>query len=226
MAVLFHAADGYYETFPFSKATEPTTLVAWEMNGGPLPPRHGFPVRMIVPGIYGERSAKWVTRLEFLAEGDPRLQMMRHNIKGVGFYTEQGWGPDIFVPTTSRFDAPKVAGDHFDQPFKVGQRVELRGMAFGGDKGISKVELSFDDGQTWTDAPITEPGTRISWSLWTYQWTPTATGDATLRGACHQCGRPTADHREPWPRAGRSDRIASRQSPHRPGVRWLAPDDQ
>ena len=180
VAVLFHAADGYYETFPFSKATEPTTLVAWEMNGGPLPARHGFPVRMIVPGIYGERSAKWVTRLEFLAEGDPRLQMMRHNIKGVGFYTEQGWGPDIFVPTTSRFDAPKVAGDHFGQPFKVGQRVELRGMAFGGDKGISKVELSFDDGQTWADAPITAPGTRISWSLWTYRWTPTVAGDGTF----------------------------------------------
>lgn len=181
VAVLFHAADGYYETFPFAKAVEPTTLVAWEMNGVPLPPRHGFPVRMIVPGIYGERSAQWITRLEFLAEGDPRLKMKRHDVEGVGFYTEQGWGPNIVVPTTSRFDAPGVAGDHFEEPFKVGQPVELRGMAFGGDKGISKVEVSFDEGETWTEAPITAPGTKISWSLWTLPWTPEeADEEATL----------------------------------------------
>ena len=176
-AVLFHAADGFFETFPLSKANEATTLVAWEMNGAPLPQRHGFPVRLIVPGIYGERMPKWVTRLEFLAKDDPRLKINRHGIEGVGFYTEQGWGPNIFVPTTSRFDAPQVAGDHFAEPFKLNEPAELRGMAFGGDKGISKVELSFDDGQTWTDAPITAPGTLISWSLWTYRWTPGKPGE-------------------------------------------------
>src|SRR6201987_2387568 len=53
--VLFRAADGYYETFRFEKAMEPTTLVAYEMNGEPLPRRHGFPVRLIVPGLYGEQ---------------------------------------------------------------------------------------------------------------------------------------------------------------------------
>lgn len=175
--VLFHAADGFYETFPLAKANEATTLVAWEMNGAPLPPRHGFPMRMIVPGVYGERMPKWVTRLEFLAQDDPRLRLKRHDIQGIGFYTEQGWGPNIFVPTTSRFDAPAVAGDHFAEPFKLGQPAELRGMAFGGDKGIRKVELSFDDGQTWTEAPITTPGTLISWSLWTYRWTPEKPGE-------------------------------------------------
>ena len=154
-----------------------TTLVAWEMNGEPLPPRHGFPMRMIVPGVYGERMPKWVTRLEFLAKDDPRLKIKRHGIEGVGFYTEQGWGPNIFVPTTSRFDAPQVTGDHFAEPFKLGEPAELRGMAFGGDKGISKVEVSFDEGQTWTDAPITAPGTLISWSLWTYRWTPETPGE-------------------------------------------------
>jgi DMSO/TMAO reductase YedYZ molybdopterin-dependent catalytic subunit len=177
VTVLFHAADGFFETIPFSKALESTTLLAWEMNGAPLPPRHGFPVRLIVPGIYGERSAKWVTRLEFLAADDPRLKIKRHEIEGVGFYTEQGWGPNIYVPTTSRIDAPQVAGDHFADPFQLGQPVELRGMAFGGDKGISKVELSFDGGETWTDATITAPGTRISWSMWTYHWTPPNAGD-------------------------------------------------
>ena len=176
-AVLFHAADGYFETIPLSKASEATTLVAWEMNGEPLPQRHGFPMRLIVPGIYGERMPKWVTRLEFLAKDDPRLKINRHGIEGVGFYTEQGWGPNIFVPTTSRIDAPQVDGGEFADSFTVGEPAELRGMAFGGDKGISKVELSFDDGKTWTDAPITAPGTMISWSLWTYRWTPEKAGE-------------------------------------------------
>ncbi len=180
VAVLFHAADGYFETFPFSKAMDATTLVAWEMNGAPLPPRHGFPVRLVTPGIYGERSPKWVTRLEFIAENDPRLKMKRHDVVGVGFYTEQGWGPNIVVPTTSRFDAPQVTGDHFEEPFQVGQPTELRGMAFGGDRGISRVEVSFDDGHTWTDAQIPQPGTRVSWSIWTYRWKPTETGKARL----------------------------------------------
>ena len=94
----------------------------------------------------------------------------------MGFYTEQGWGPNIFVPTTSRIDAPAHGGD-FEQPFQVGRSVEFRGMAYGGDKGISRVEVSTDGGQTYHAAEIHEPGTLISWSLWRYEWTPTAPAD-------------------------------------------------
>ncbi len=173
--VLFRAADGYYETFRFEKAMEPTTLVAYQMNGQPLPQRHGFPLRMIVPGLYGEKNPKWLTRIELLDEADARL----HRRHGCGFYKEQGWGRDgDIVPTHSRFDAPQVAGDHFEAPFKVGERTELRGMTLGGDRGISKVEVSSDGGETWDEAQITQPGTKISWSLWTYAWTPDEEGDA------------------------------------------------
>ncbi len=177
VSVLFHAADGFFETFPIAKAYEMTTLVAWEMNGQALPPHHGFPMRLIVPGIYGERNPKWVTRLEFLSKNDPRLKIKRHEVEGVGFYTEQGWGPNIFVPTTSRIDAPRVNGGGFAEPFQVGRKVEFRGMAFGGDKGISQVEVSTDGGQTYAAADIDQPGTMISWSLWHYDWTPTAPAD-------------------------------------------------
>jgi DMSO/TMAO reductase YedYZ molybdopterin-dependent catalytic subunit len=175
--VLFRAADGYYETFKFEKAMEPTTLVAYEMNGEPLPQRHGYPLRMIVPGLYGEKNPKWLTRIELLNEADGRL----HRRHGCGFYKEQGWGREgDVVPTHSRIDAPQVAGNHFEAPFKVGQPVELRGMALGGDRGISKVEVSDDDGETWNDARITQPGTKISWSLWSYNWTPEEQGETKL----------------------------------------------
>ena len=175
--VLFRAADGYYETFRFEKAMEPTTLVAYEMNGEPLPQGHGFPLRLIVPGLYGEKNPKWLTRIELLDEADARL----HRRHGCGFYKQQGWGRlgDV-IPTHSRFDAPKVAGDRFAQPFILGKTAELRGMAFGGDRGISKVEISTDDGETWEEAEISYPGTRISWSLWRYEWTPKEVGKSQL----------------------------------------------
>jgi DMSO/TMAO reductase YedYZ molybdopterin-dependent catalytic subunit len=175
--VLFHAADGYYETFDFKKAMEPTTLVAYEMNGEPLPQRHGFPLRMIVPGRYGEKSPKWLTRIELLNEEDGRL----HRRHGCGFYKEQGWGREgDHIPTHSRIDAPQVRGDHFAEPFKVGQPTELRGMAISGDRGISKVEISDDGGETWEEAQITQPGSKISWSLWSYIWTPDEEGETKL----------------------------------------------
>jgi DMSO/TMAO reductase YedYZ molybdopterin-dependent catalytic subunit len=175
--LLFRAADGYYETFRFAKAMEPTTLVAYEMNGEPLPQRHGFPLRLIVPGLYGEKNPKWLTRIELLNEADGRL----HRRHGCGFYKEQGWGRQgDAIPTHSRFDAPQVRGDHFEAPFQVGKTVELRGMAFGGDRGISKVEISGDDGETWDAAEITKPGTKLSWSLWSYQWTPNEEGETRL----------------------------------------------
>lgn len=175
--VLFRAADGYYETFRFEKAMEPTTLVAYEMNGEPLPRGHGFPLRLIVPGLYGEKQPKWLTRIELLDEADARL----HRRHGCGFYKQQGWGREgDVIPTHSRIDAPQVRGNHFESPFQVGKPVELRGMAFGGDRGISKVEISDDDGETWKDAAITKPGTKLSWSLWSYQWTPAGEGETKL----------------------------------------------
>ena len=175
--VLFRAADGYYETFRFEKAMEETTLVAYEMNGEPLPRRHGFPLRLIVPGLYGEKNPKWLTRIELLDEADGRL----HRRHGCGFYKEQGWGRQgDSVPTHSRFDAPQVRGDHFEAPFQTGKAVELRGMAFGGDRGISKVEISSDDGETWDDAEIIKPGTKLSWSLWSYEWVPDEEGETML----------------------------------------------
>jgi len=90
-ALLFHAADGYYETIPVGKAFGESTLLAYLMNGSPLPHVHGAPLRLITPGLYGEKNPKWLTRVEMLAEGDPRL-VRRH---GCGFYKEQGLGPQF-----------------------------------------------------------------------------------------------------------------------------------
>jgi DMSO/TMAO reductase YedYZ molybdopterin-dependent catalytic subunit len=164
--VRLHGVDNYTDTIPLEKAMEPTTLLAYEMNGVSLPDRHGYPLRVIVPGYFGEKHVKWLTRIEVT------------DASAKGFYEAQGWGPDFIVPTRSRIDVPdnwsSLSLGKLTAPF------EVKGVAYGGDRGISRVELSFDGGQGWSDAEIYYAGIPLAWSLWKAQWTPAAAGDYTL----------------------------------------------
>ena len=165
--VRLYGVDNYTDTFPLEKAMDPTTLVAYEMNGVPLPDRHGFPARVIVPGYFGEKHVKWLTRIE-LASSDAK-----------GFYETQGWGPDFIVPTRSRIDVP-----YDNALFSLGKLtgpIEIKGVAYGGDRGISKVEISFDEGKQWSEADIYYKGGDLAWSLWSSRsWRPEAAGNFTI----------------------------------------------
>src|ERR1043166_1741371 len=156
--------DNYPDTIPLEKALEPTTLLAYEMNGKELPHRHGYPLRAIVPGYFGEKHVKWLTRIELTTED------------AKGFYETQGWGPDYITPTRSSIYVP----DH-ESRFSIRelrQPIEVKGIAYGGDRGISRVELSFDDGKTWDEVDIYYAGGDLAWSLWSAHdgWTPTEPG--------------------------------------------------
>src|SRR5206468_2502189 len=164
--VRLFGVDNYTDTIPLEKALDPTTILASAMNGVDLPHRHGYPLRAIVPGYFGEKHVKWLTRIELAGE----------DVKGL--YETQGWGPDFMTPTRSRIDAP----DH-ESRFSLGQLsgpIEVKGIAFGGDRGISRVEISDDDGEAWTDASIHYAGTKLTWALWTYKWRPDGPDDYTL----------------------------------------------
>jgi DMSO/TMAO reductase YedYZ molybdopterin-dependent catalytic subunit len=136
------------------------------MNGAPLPDRHGYPLRVIVPGYFGEKHVKWLTKVE----------VTDANTKG--FYEAQGWGPDFIVPTRSRIDVPDDWA--FVSLGKLTAPIEIKGIAYGGDRGVSRVELSYDDGKTWSDTEIYYSGGNLAWSLWKTPWTPGATGDYAL----------------------------------------------
>ena len=164
--VRFYGVDNYTDTIPIEKALDPTTILAWQMNGVDLPHRHGYPLRAIVPGYFGEKHVKWLTRIELTGA------------EAKGFYETQGWGPDFITPTRSRIDVP----DH-ESRFSLGQLrgpIEVKGIAFGGDRGISRVEISDDDGETWDDAKIDYPGTKLSWALWSFNWQPDEADDYIL----------------------------------------------
>lgn len=164
--VRLHGVDNYIDTFPLEKAMDPTTLVVYEMNGDTLPDRHGFPARVIVPGYFGEKHVKWITRIEVADEN------------AIGFYEKQGWGPDFTIPTRSRFDQP----DNYSlfRSEAAAHGIAVRGVAFGGDRGISRVEVSFDDGGNWEEAKLDYPGTKLSWTLWSYDWRPPGPDNYTL----------------------------------------------
>jgi DMSO/TMAO reductase YedYZ molybdopterin-dependent catalytic subunit len=169
--VLLSAVDGYTDTFAYEKATDPTTIVAFAMNGQSLPQRHGYPARIVVPGLYGEKNMKWVTRIEVI------------DYDGKGFYEMQGWGPNFVIPTRSDIFGPRWVrrrNDAFVEPFTVGRRATIHGRAFAGDRGIQRVEFSADDGETWQDARFDYPGTSLTWTFWSADWRPEKPGEHTL----------------------------------------------
>src|SRR5437764_903656 len=164
--VRLRGVDNYTDTVSFEKAMNPTTLVALMMNGVELPDRHGFPARAIIPGYFGEKHVKWLTRIE----------VVKANAKG--FYETQGWGPNFIVPTRSRIDIPY--NETWMKLVDATKGVPVKGVAFGGDRGIYRVEFSSDDGENWDDAKIHYPGTKLTWALWSFNWQPDEVDDYTL----------------------------------------------
>jgi DMSO/TMAO reductase YedYZ molybdopterin-dependent catalytic subunit len=135
------------------------------MNGVPLPERHGYPVRIIVPGLFGEKNVKWVTQIELV------------NYSAKGFYERQGWGPNFVIPTCSRFDQPY---DGQQIRLAIAAATPLKGVAFAGARGVRRVEMSLDNGRTWHEARIDYTGSPMAWVLWSYDWQPTQPGEYKL----------------------------------------------
>ena len=160
--VFLHAADGFTHATSLERGLRGTTLLAHRMNGEPLDDRHGFPLRLIVPGAYGELSVKWIDRIAVV--DDDRE----------GYYERQGWRAER-VHTMSRIDVP---GD--GQTLRAGGQVTLGGVAFAGDRGISRVEVSSDGGRTWRRARIGYAPSRITWAMWSAPWRPPDPGSYEL----------------------------------------------
>jgi DMSO/TMAO reductase YedYZ molybdopterin-dependent catalytic subunit len=160
--VELQSVDGYIYTLPLNKALRSDVIVAHSMNAQPLTRRHGAPARAIVPGDYGEASAKWLTRVSLLAQP---VQ---------GYYERQGWQAG-YIHTTSVIDQPTSTS-----VLRVAQRVAIAGVAFAGDRGVSAVEVSTDGGQRWSPARIIYAPSPLAWTLWSAAWTPPRRGPVTL----------------------------------------------
>ncbi|HEX9133755.1 MAG TPA: molybdopterin-dependent oxidoreductase [Ktedonobacteraceae bacterium] len=158
--IAFYSVDGYSISLPLDEVLAVDPILAWRMNGAELQTRHGYPLRAVIPGRFGEENPKWLTRIELTG----------HFVGGL--YADQGWynGP---LHTITRIDRPagRVPFNH---------SIEIGGIAFAGNRGIEKVEVSVDGGISWNPAKLDPPLSQDSWVLWTWQWTPILPGKYTI----------------------------------------------
>src|SRR5215218_2666217 len=193
--VVFRCYDGYDVGISLDRGLMDGTILAYEMNGTPLPPEHGFPVRAIVPGLYGMMKAKWITDIELV---DTVYE---------GFWQRRGWANNAKYQTHSKIAFP---GDALRNRFEelsttnaaaIGSKSPIAGIAFAGDRGISKVEVSIDGGNTWQSASIKDPLSRNSWVLWALEWIPQNKGkyNIVVRATDKAGSIQTAEIRDNYP---------------------------
>jgi len=161
--VLSTSVDGFTVGTPVEAMTDGRdAMLAVGMNGVPLPLEHGYPARLVVPGLYGFVSAtKWVVDLE-LTRFD----------RAEAYWTRLGWSAQAPIKTGSRIDVPRNG-----QRLRAGP-VTLGGVAWAQYRGIGAVEVRVDDGP-WRPARLGAAYSDDTWRLWTFDWQATA-GDHTL----------------------------------------------
>jgi DMSO/TMAO reductase YedYZ molybdopterin-dependent catalytic subunit len=153
--VVLSAVDDYSDSIHLSKALEPTTLVAVRMNDVTLPDGHGFPARLLVPGIYGMKHVKWMSDIEIVSTDFQ------------GYWQTRGWSDAAPIRLTSRIDTPLTG-----TVLAANKPTYIAGVAFSGNKGISEVDVSLDNGNTWQHAVLQKPLSNLTWVLWEIPWTP------------------------------------------------------
>jgi DMSO/TMAO reductase YedYZ molybdopterin-dependent catalytic subunit len=161
--VVLHAADGFTSGHPLARLWHAENFLAYEMNGEELPFDHGYPVRIFIPGKFGMKQPKWLTRIEFVNEAY------------LGYWETQGWSDLSERWAHARFtdlkNGAKISGKNF----------ELTGYAVGNLDGMKAVEVSFDDGETWNAANIFSNPSNLTWVFWKYVWVEPRPGEYKIR---------------------------------------------
>ncbi|PXA68136.1 molybdopterin-dependent oxidoreductase [Cryobacterium arcticum] len=162
--VLSRSQDGWTASTPIEALTdERNAILAVGMNGEPLPLEHGYPVRMVVPGLYGYVSAtKWVTEL-----------VVTRFDRETAYWTSRGWSEKGPVKLSSRIDVPR------ENATVAADTVTVAGVAWSQHVGISAVEVQVDDG-TWNTATLADAISVDTWRQWRWEW-PATSGSHTLR---------------------------------------------
>ena len=194
--IVFRCSDGYDVGIPLENGMMDGTILAYDMNNSPLTNEHGYPVRAIVPGFYGMMNPKWITEIELV---DKTYE---------GFWQRKGWTNNgikniyssIVIPGNQPIDDrfPNIVPN---SSFLNGKNIPIAGIAFAGDRGISKVEVSVDGGTTWKTAIVKDPLSQYTWVLWTSGFTAADKGDyKIIVRATDKTGQiQTSELEEPFP---------------------------
>ena len=186
--VLSTSSDGFTAGTPVEALTDDReALLAVGMNGVPLPVEHGYPARLVVPGLYGFVSAtKWVVDLE-LTRFD----------RAEAYWTKLGWSAKAPIKTESRIDVPRSGARLTAGPVTVG------GVAWAQNRGIKTVEVRIDDGP-WQPATLGAGYSNDTWRLWTFQWQATPGSHTVTVRATDNTGAVQTEQQAPPPPDGAS----------------------
>jgi DMSO/TMAO reductase YedYZ molybdopterin-dependent catalytic subunit len=157
----------YERSLPIADAMRDELLLAYEMNGAPLPPQHGFPLRLVVPGWYGMTSVKWLTRISAVAEPFEGFQQLAYR------YRQEP--EDEGIPVTRMrprsLMIPPGIPDFLTRSRIVDAGLHvLRGRAWSGWGPIERVDVSSDGGSTWTAAELGDAVSPHAWRPWSFNW--------------------------------------------------------
>jgi DMSO/TMAO reductase YedYZ molybdopterin-dependent catalytic subunit len=193
--IVFRCADGYDVGIPLERGFQEGSILAYGMNGETLTTKHGYPVRAIIPGLYGMMNPKWITEIELVGEIYE------------GYWQKKGWANNAQYNTHSFIVIP--GNDPVRKVFRnlgalnivVGEEIPIAGVAFAGDRGISKVEVSSDGGATWKEARIKDPLSPYTWVLWATELNVTMKGNyKIIVRATDKTGKiQSAEVRDPFP---------------------------
>lgn len=156
------AFDGWFTGIPIELGLRDEALLVYEMNGEPLPREHGAPLRCIWPGRYGMKQPKWIQTITVIPDHFS------------GYWEKQGWTNDAFVLPNSRIDAPKDLAT-IDTP-----TFEMSGVAYSGEEGIERVDVSWDEFKEWKPAELTRGPSPYVWTIWKWSGAALAPGRHTL----------------------------------------------
>ncbi|WP_018465010.1 molybdopterin-dependent oxidoreductase [Calidithermus timidus] len=186
--IVWEAADRYTESIALAEVP-PEAMLAYAAENPEtgefedLEPKHGYPTRILLPGRYGMKQPKWLTKITL---SDREV---------TGYWAQRGWSKSAEIRTMSRIDTPRQ-----NARLRAGEEIFVAGIAYAGGRPLERVEVSFDGGKTWQKAQLRPPRARYAWQQWALPWKPQR-GDHTLQvRAVEVSGRiQDATVREPLP---------------------------
>jgi sulfane dehydrogenase subunit SoxC len=158
----------YARSLPLDEAMRDEMLLAYEVNGQPLPPQHGFPLRLVVPGWYGMTHVKWLRSIEVVAE--PFLGWQQQLAYLMQASEDDEGSPVTRMLPRSLLVPPGIPEFLTRDRFLSAGPCSLTGRAWSGWAPIERVEVSADGGRTWADAELEEPLDEHAWRGWRYEW--------------------------------------------------------
>jgi DMSO/TMAO reductase YedYZ molybdopterin-dependent catalytic subunit len=182
-------ADGFYTGVPVDEIMRDENWMPYLMNGAPLPPAHGYPLRLFIPGKYGMKQPKWITEIEFVDH------------EFIGYFEARGWSNEAWRRVNSGFFYPRPTGGirvprrarawhsvvsildalSLSMFATVRAPLTIAGWALAGPSGIKRVQVSIDDGASWHDAQIVENTSPYIWTVWKCHFAPQKPGEYIVR---------------------------------------------